>query len=295
MRRRTIDSYLYLENQSPIEFSTKQIPESVYADILYWVKESKDRSVDAQKKAISAIWGKDAPTITDLHRIFIAHNKRFGCETVLIPVTKNPKDPILKAISILHGLKQEQRQTYLTYMGHVDLSFYKEQGIPAVHIAERYVAPEHQKQGIGVELECQIQHFAREHHIPTLYNTAQTYIDRRGARVWARLGWDFRDKVQAEAMRGNLVSYAKRNNITPARDIDSLAVPYDFEMLTGVGPNGNVVQLGYDFLARQNIAWNGKRDVDPESPGNSIFLNYLKEKGYDDLIKVYFPPLPKTP
>jgi len=146
-----------------------------------------------------------------------------------------------------------------------------------------------QNEGLGLDLECKIESFCKEHKINSIYNKASSRDKKVGAYVWARYGYEFADESQIENLRMKFYYFAIKQGIVITTFLENLKRPIDFALAQGVPQNGGEkVNIGKMFLLNSNIEWHGKRDLTPGSQGTKDFIAYLKERGREDLIEKYY-------
>lgn len=178
-------------------------------------------------------------------------------------------------------------------IGHVELCFSKDKNEPPyLEIEERRL---HETgQGLGLDLECVIEAFCRKHKIWTIKNEASSdpEINQIGAYVWACYGYEFDDpETDLPILRDQLIDFAEKNGVTIATDItdiNALTRPIHFAKLQGSDNKGQPVAIGKKFLTETKICWKGRRDLALNSPGTKDYIEYLKERGQEDLVKEYY-------
>ncbi|HCC50086.1 MAG: hypothetical protein A2445_00675 [Candidatus Jacksonbacteria bacterium RIFOXYC2_FULL_44_29] len=173
-------------------------------------------------------------------------------------------------------------------IGHVTLAFQKNaDDEPFLFIEERRL---HETgHGLGLDLECQLENFCRNHNIWTIKNspTSEPQVGQIGAYVWARYGYEFEFPDGADILRKTLIDYAQMSGIT-VENIDQLERPIDFARAQGYDEKGEIVPIGKNLLTKTNTQWYGCRELAMESQGTKDFINYLRERGREDLIKKYY-------
>jgi len=183
------------------------------------------------------------------------------------------------------------------YIGKVSLDFYKdcdnkEEKKVALYIIGRKL--EITGQGLGLELECQIEDFCRKKNINDIYNLAYSNSKKGyvGAYVWSKYGYSFRIPSRLKDLKNLICFYAKKNNFEiDLDDFNAAKTPLDIANLKSIDQNGNIIHLGKDFLSAKftnELIWEGHRDLSFKSQGTKNFVRYLKQKGRDDLVRKYY-------
>ena len=182
----------------------------------------------------------------------------------------------------------QQESGSLNNIGSIFLCFGEEiKGNKLLFIASRLLKK--QKDGFGLDLECQIEIFCKKHGINFIYNKASSRDKKNGAYVWARYGYEFADERQIESLRTSFYYFALKKGVIIIPFLENLKRPIDFALAKGVPKEGGEkVDIGKIFLLSNNSEWHGKRDLTPGSQGTKDFIAYLKERGREDLIDKYY-------
>lgn len=177
-------------------------------------------------------------------------------------------------------------------LGYLYLRFCKiNQENPFLHIPERRFKKT--AQGIGLATQCAIEYFCKKYGITVIKNTATSSHESVekggfiGAYVYARYGWDFDKPSEIIGLQSQLQAYAEERKISIPDDAQ-LDRPIDFARLKGTDRDGKSVDVGKKFLVNTNISWSGIRDLN-DARGTQDFVDYLKKRDREDLIKEYYP------
>lgn len=230
------------------------------------------------KKRELAIFGQELSPedLSNLHEIF-----GYGFRSAILVYSMKKRINEIGMTAVLFSDKDNT----MNYEGVIHLSFYNR------GLFVRYRDIRKQKLGIGLEIECKLEKFCRNNDIWEINNIAASNPTKGeiGAYVWARYGYEFDRPAEAFNLTiVELTGYLFKRDIEPEKRLYSSNRPIDLALLKGRDKEGRIVNVGKEFLINSNIEWHGKRDLSLDSQGTRDFLEYLRERGREDLIAKYF-------
>jgi len=267
-----------IEQQEP-KIDIDGIPEFEANYFIEQLTAEREKEEDIQK-LVHKIF-KEQLTKKDFQNIFALEPYNLDITTIVSPA----RDKL-----IVTTILSEESSARKKFAGYIELHFYPgETESPELHIEYREITSK--AQGIGLDIQCQIDDFCRSHNINTIHNEAVTNPDRGmvGAYVWARYGYDFEYDTPPPHLLERIEAFAQKLRVTIHADPNSLKRPIDFAKLEGTNEQGEPFPLGKEFLTKNECTWMGKKDLSPNSQSTQDFIMYLHERGREDLLKKYYP------
>ena len=186
-------------------------------------------------------------------------------------------------------------------IGYFVFSFGKHCTVPQeLYVEFGELVEEKQGKGLGIELECRIENFCRQHNIWDIYNTptsapAGVFGKSKfiGGYVWACMGFNF-DKLKEDAKnrmeswRNDIIEFAQNKKIFILFDPLELTRPFEFANAMGLDEDNHIVNLGKKFFIDGEVKWRGHKDLRFNSQDTKDFVDYLMLRNMFDWVEEYF-------
>ncbi len=233
----------------------------------------------------------------ELNKISFLEKYNVKSESLVYFEKRNNRE-VICVMSILY--KEENEKKIQVGVFEFELFEKEQEKIMEIELRELYTG----HKGSGLDLQCQIDEFCRKYNIKKQRNNAYSDEDEKmvGAYVWARYGYEFLDDKEKEEMITEFTNYIKllegrgQKFIKKNKNIKDIKTPRDIAEIIYTDDSGEDVYIGKDFLLAKNnngrtIAWKGERDVSLKSKSTEVFIELLKSKNRDDLIKKHYPDI----